>query len=372
MHLAAKMTLHEFPPLKNNRILRACRGESIDCVPVWIMRQAGRYLPEFKKLLTEHGFFKLIQSPDYVKEITLQPVKRFDLDAAILFTDIVVLVQAMGFEMEMSPKDGPCLKEPLTEPDDVLKLLEKQYNIKTSLSYVYESIVKTRHELDGQCPLIGFSGGPLTLMCFIIEGKGTTAAKMSKLKRWLYCHRERSHQLLKLITELTIEYLKEQILNGIQLIQIFESYCQALNEELFLEYVYPYLKQIRNEINNEQIPLGLFAKDAHYAMELIRDLKYDIVSLDWTIQPSNARHIFNSDDEKTVLQGNLDPCVLYSIDKNQIELYVRQMLEEFGTKQYIANLGHGIYPDVPVDNVKIFVDAVHRISKEMIDKEKNS
>ncbi|CAH8872603.1 unnamed protein product [Trichobilharzia szidati] len=357
----------EFPALKNDNIIKAARGEAVSRTPVWIMRQAGRYLPEFRAVREKHDFFEICRTPELACEVTLQPIKRFDLDAAIIFSDILVIPQALGMEVKMQPGIGPKFVEPLNSPKD-LNRLNFQVDVGKDLSYVYESISLTRHRLEGKVPLIGFAGAPWTLMSYMIEGGSSST--YSKAKRWLYCEPQSSHQLLDLITQTVVEHLVQQVLAGAQLLQVFESHAGFLSPHLFNIFSLPYLKRIANEVrsrlsNEYKItgdslpPLIVFAKDGHYALSQLSQAGYDVISLDWTICPDLARSIIPSG---ITLQGNLDPCALYA-DENQLSSQVKQMIEKFGVKRYIANLGHGIYPDVDPENVNKFVNLVHRLSE---------
>ncbi|CAF3350366.1 unnamed protein product [Rotaria sp. Silwood1] len=365
------MSSNNFPPLKNDLILRACRGETVERVPIWIMRQAGRYLPEYKAVSAQHSFFEVCRTPKLACEVTLQPVRKFDLDAAIIFSDILVIPQALGMEVEMVANEGPCFPQPLKVPEDLNTKIDRTRKASTELKYVYDAITLTRQTLDGQCPLIGFSGAPWTLMSYMIEGKASST--MSKSKRWLYSYEKESHDLLNILANFTIDHLVEQIAAGAQLVQLFESHCACLTPDLFNRFSLPYLCQIakgvRDELSKRQIspvPLIVFAKDAHFGLQdLATTGLFDVISLDWTITPTNIQ-LLRKENPTLILQGNLDPCALYA-SKENLEKFVRQMLEIFGTKRYIANLGHGIYPDISVDNVKWFIDAVHLISKEMND-----
>jgi len=348
-----------FPELKNDRILRAARGESVDRVPVWIMRQAGRYLPEFREFRKDHDFFEICQTPQYACEITLQPIKRFDLDASIIFSDILVIPQAMGMEVKMEPGKGPTFPKPLVTADSLNTLTKDPYVIADNLRYVYEAITLTRHRLEGKVPLIGFAGAPWTLMSYMIEGGGSTT--QSKAKKWLYTDKAASHSLLKSLTEGIVQYLVRQVQAGAQLLQVFESHAGVLNEYLFKEFALPYLSQIANDVkkylkdkNIEPVPMIIFAKDGHYAIPLLGDTLYDIVSLDWTLDPEKCRKMLPG---KT-LQGNLDPCALYS-SKEDLQTLTKSMMEKFGQSRYICNLGHGIYPDMDPENVQWFIDFVH-------------
>ncbi|CAF1065198.1 unnamed protein product [Rotaria sordida] len=362
----------EFPPLKNNLILRACRGEKIERVPIWIMRQAGRYLPEYLSIRSQHSFFDVCRTPSICCEVTLQPLRRFDLDAAIIFSDILVVPQALGMQVDMIAKEGPRFAHPLNVPADIKTSIDRNKKASIELKYVYDAITLTRHTLDGRCPLIGFSGAPWTLMSYMIEGKGSETH--AKAKKWLYTYVEDSHDLLQFLTHFIIDYLVEQVCAGAQLLQLFESHCECLNHDLFVRFSLPYLRQIakgvRDLLSRRQIPhvpLIIFAKDAHYALDELCSSSFDVVGLDWTITRKQIRTLREKYPNIT-LQGNLDPCALYA-SQNDLEKMIKQMIEIFGTKNYIANLGHGIYPDANIDNVKYFVDTIHRISKDIIKNE---
>lgn len=352
-----------FPELKNDLILRAARGDSTERVPVWVMRQAGRYLPEFEAVRAKHEFFEVCQTPELACEVTLQPIRRFDLDAAIIFSDILVVPQAMGLTVQMLPGKGPTFPEPLLGPADLGRLNSKT-DVNQTLGYVFEAITLTRHKLEGKCPLIGFSGAPWTLMSYMIEGGGSTT--MSKAKKWLYCYPDDSHKLLQMLTDVIVQFLVGQVVAGAQLLQLFESHAGILGPGTFSRFALPYIRQISARVKEDlvqravkPVPLIVFAKDAHYALAELSQSGYDVVSLDWTIDPRNARKKVGPN---VTLQGNLDPCVLYT-SPDRIAESVREMIEAFGTQRYIANLGHGIYPDMKPDHLKEFVNAVHKHSE---------
>lgn len=356
----------QFPSLKNDCILRAARGEKTEFVPVWIMRQAGRYLPEFRELRQKHSFFECCETPAVACEITLMPIRRFDLDAAIIFSDILVIPQALGLKVEMTG-EGPKFPAPLKQGEPLESRLNFEVNISQRLHYVYEAITITRHALEGKCPLIGFTGAPWTLMCYMIEGGGSKT--MSKAKKWLYQEPAASVQLLDLIADKVTDHLVEQVRAGAQLVQLFESNAEYLTLDLFKEFAYPQIIKICTQVRErlkklglEQVPIIVFAKGGHYAMELLAQNKglISVISLDWTMDPRKIRLLTQ---DKFCLQGNLDPCALYS-DSETIASKTKQMLQQFGTQNYIANLGHGIYPDANFEHVRIFIDLVHKLSRE--------
>eukprot|EP00095_Tigriopus_kingsejongensis_P006395 maker-scaffold117_size339417-snap-gene-2.23 protein:Tk06395 transcript:maker-scaffold117_size339417-snap-gene-2.23-mRNA-1 annotation:"uroporphyrinogen decarboxylase" len=359
--LALFQACEQFPVLQNDLLLRAARGEATERAPVWVMRQAGRYLPEFRKMREKHGFFDICQTPELACEITLQPIRRFPLDGAIIFSDILVVPQALGMTVEMRPGEGPVFPEPLVAPEDLAKL-SSQDSIK-KLQYVFDAITLTRHRLEGKVPLLGFTGAPWTLMSYMIEGRGSKT--QSKAKAWLYRHPEASHQLLQMITDLNVEYLVGQAQAGAQLLQVFESHGDFLTQDLFDRYSLPYLTQIVKGVKEKlqqlglpTVPMTVFAKGAHFALEQLSKSGYDVIGLDWTMDPKSARLRVG---DGVTLQGNLDPCALYA-PKEDIEKMVEKMAKAFGSRRWIANLGHGIYPDVDPEHMKAFVDAVQKYS----------
>ncbi|XP_048844623.1 uroporphyrinogen decarboxylase isoform X3 [Brienomyrus brachyistius] len=297
---------------------------------------------------------------------TYRPLRRFPFDAAIIFSDILVVPQAMGMEVQMVPGKGPTFPEPLKDPDDLQRLRSK-VDVAAELGYVFKAITLTRHKIEGKVPLIGFSGAPWTLMTYMIEGGGSTT--QSKAKRWLYCHPEASHRLLKQLTDVIVEYLLGQVAAGAQALQVFESHAGCLGPREFREFALPYLRDISRRVKDktkdlalDNVPMIVFAKDGHYALEDLAESHYEVVGLDWTIDPRSARERTGS---KISLQGNMDPCALYA-PKEQLDSIVGQMLDGFGTRGYIANLGHGLYPDMDPEHVGAFVDAVHSHSRRLL------
>nr|CDS32386.1 uroporphyrinogen decarboxylase [Hymenolepis microstoma] len=359
-----------FPVLKNDIILRVCKGLPVPHVPVWIMRQAGRYLPEFREVRKQHTFFEICRTPELACEITLQPIRRFNLDAAIIFSDILVVPQALGMEVTMEPGIGPHFPNPLNTTADLF-LLDQFPDVSKSLDYVYKAITLTRHKLEGQVPLIGFAGAPWTLMTYMIEGGGSKT--FAKAKKWLYAYPEDSHKLLDLLTNVVVHHLVYQVLAGAQLLQVFESNAGALSPYLFKTFALPYLQRIYKEVREcllakhgytqeDLPPIIMFAKDGHYALADLASVGFEVIGLDWTMEPAVARTLVGVD---MTLQGNLDPCALYS-SNDDLEKHVEQMLKNFGSiggsHRHIVNLGHGIYPDVDPEKVTTFVETVHRLT----------
>jgi len=357
----ATIVIMEFPPLKNDVFLRAIRREKVPYTPVWIMRQAGRYLPEFREVRVERDFFQVCRTPELACEITLQPIRRFPLDAAIIFSDILVIPQCMGLEVEMKPGKGPVFPKPLATPQEIhTRLLEP--DVQKDLKYVFDAITLTRHKLEGKVPLIGFAGAPWTLMAYMVEGEGSKT--FSKAKHWLYEYPEESHKLLQKITKVLIEYLIGQAKAGAQALQIFDSWAGELAPDIFHTFCLPYLAEIALKVKEQvNVPMILFAKGANYALQDLSKLAYDVVAIDWTIDPVEARKL-TGDYSKVALQGNLDPCALYA-DPASIRSNVETMLKKFGTQGHIANLGHGLHPDHNPERVAVFIDAVHSVSAKM-------
>ncbi|XP_043942767.1 uroporphyrinogen decarboxylase [Protopterus annectens] len=363
LHTAFVLRPHTFPELKNDAFVKAARGEETDYVPVWCMRQAGRYLPEFRETRAGQDFFVTCRTPEICCELTLQPLRRFPFDAAIIFSDILVVPQALGMEVTMVPGKGPTFPEPLKEPEDLVKLCQS-VDVNAELGYVFSAITLTRHKLEGKVPLIGFSGAPWTLMTYMIEGGGSNT--MSKAKRWLYQYPEASHKLLTLLTDVIVDYLVGQVAAGAQALQVFESHAGYLGAMQFNEFALPYIRDISKRVKAKlkasslpTVPMIVFAKDAHYAIEDLSQSGYEVVGLDWTVSPKVAREKAGN---SITLQGNMDPCALYA-PKEKIGEIVKKMIDDFGTQHYIANLGHGLYPDMDPDHVGAFVEAVHNHSR---------
>jgi uroporphyrinogen decarboxylase len=333
--------------LKNDILLRAANGATTERPPVWVMRQAGRILPEYRAVRASVKDFKaLVKNPELVCEVTLQPVRRLGVDAAILFSDILVIPEAMGLDYEMIEARGPFFPKTITCKADVDELTT---DVAKNLSYVKDAIILTKQTIDNAYPLIGFAGAPWTIFAYMIEGKGSKT--FSAAKKMLYTQPELSHNLLQKITDATIAYLKMQIDAGVNIIQLFDSWAGILSPALYEEFSAKYLKQIADAITT--VPKIVFAKDAHYALSTWQNSAFDVVGMDWTMDISNARNIIT---HKT-LQGNMDPCLLYA-SKQKIEYETKKMIETFGSQKYIANLGHGVYPDIPWENVKHFIDTI--------------
>jgi uroporphyrinogen decarboxylase len=357
--------------MRNDLVIRAALGQKTERVPVWAMRQAGRYLPEFRETRVMADFFKVCRTPELACEVTLQPLRRYPyLDAAIIFSDILVVPQAMGMDVQMVPGRGPVFPEPIRTPEDLKKLTFKP-DVDKSLGYVYDAINLTREKMDGMCPLIGFAGAPWSLMVYMIEG-GSSPTK-SKAKSWLYKHPEESHRLLQAITDVLVEYLLGQVAAGAQMLQVFETVGAAeISQEQYYEFVLPYLQQIARRVkertpqllvegDQQEIPMIVFSKDTHYALPQLTEAGYDVIGLDWKVDRAQVREITT---DKVSLQGNLDTAALFA-SPEVIRTEVAKMLQEFGTQRYIANLGHGLQPTHDPENVGVFFRSVQEISAFM-------
>jgi len=335
--------------LKNDLVLKALRGEKTERVPVWMMRQAGRYLPDYLKLKAKYDFFTRIQTPELATEITLQPIEQVGVDAAIIFSDILVIPQAMGLEVLMEEGKGPSLPYVIRSEQDINNLLTD--GVEESLKYVTDALMLTKKELNGKVPLIGFAGAPWTILCYMVEGKGSKT--WDKAKQFAFTQPSLAHQLLKKITDITIDYLKAQVKAGTDIVQVFDSWAGSLSPYDFSTYAQPYLVQIAEALKSEA-PVILFAKGTWYALEDLSKTSASALGLDWCIDPRIARQLTGNN---ITLQGNFDPAKLLA-PIAEIKKAVKEMIDGFGTQKYIANLGHGITPNVPVDHAKAFVAAV--------------
>ncbi|KAI1382069.1 uroporphyrinogen decarboxylase [Hypoxylon crocopeplum] len=361
---------HEFEPLVNDLILRTARGEDVERAPIWIMRQAGRYLPEYHEAKGNRDFFECCRTPEIASTLTLQPIERFAglLDASIIFSDILVIPQAMGMVVEMVEKKGPHFPDPLKSPDDgqYSKVLSKDVDVAVELDYVYKAITLTRKKLKGRVPLIGFCGAPWTLFCYMVEGGGTKFFIESK--KWIYRYPDATKALLQKISEVCVEYLALQVQAGAQLVQVFDSWSGELSPSTFKKFSEPYLAYISEnlpkklaELGLERVPMIVFPKGSNYALDSVCNLGYDVVGLDWLIDPAEAVKVRG--DRKIVFQGNADPGVLYG-SRESISETVKGMVEGFGggKKGWIANLGHGITPFVKPEDLKFYLEEIQRLS----------
>lgn len=334
--------------LQNDLILRAAKGERVERVPVWMMRQAGRILPEYRAVREKAGsFIKLATTPEMAAEVTIQPVDILGTDAAIIFSDILVVPEAMGLPYEMIESRGPIFPKVIQNKKDIDAL--RISNPENELAYVLKAIDIVKKELNGRVPLLGFAGAPFTIFCYMVEGKGSKTFSIAK--KMLYSEPELAHSLLQKITDTTIAYLKAQAKHGADLVQIFDSWAGILSPDQYRKFSLPYIAQICDAIN--EVPVTVFAKGAFFARKEMSKLNCDVVGLDWNMDITESRRMI---PHKT-LQGNLDPCVLYSSFK-EIEKHTKKMIKNFGGQKYIANLGHGVYPDTDPEKVKCFIETV--------------
>lgn len=334
--------------LKNDLLLIALRGEQVSRPPVWMMRQAGRYLPEYMELRRKYDFFTRCQTPELVCEITLQPVDIVGVDAAIIFSDILVVPQAMGLEVLMEEGKGPSLPAPIKSVDDLKRIVKPDVN--DQLHYVMDALTLTKKTLDGRVPLIGFAGAPFTLLCYMVQGKGSKT--FDEAKSFCFTQPALAHQLMQMITDTTIEYLIAQSKAGADVVQLFDSWSGLLSPADFEVYALPYIKQIVAAVQ-PHCPVIVFAKGSWYAIEAMAATGA-AVGVDWCIPPAMARSFAGNN---TTLQGSFDPAKLM-MSPADIKKEAHKMIDAFGVQHYIANLGHGITPNIPVDHARAFVDAV--------------
>ena len=339
--------------LENDLLLRAARGEKTERTPVWLMRQAGRILPEYRAVRAKlSGFVELVQTPELAAEVTIQPVDILKVDAAIIFSDILVIPEAMGLAYQMVEKSGPFFPETIETEEQVSQL--RTVRPQEDLGYVMEAIKITKKELNGRVPLIGFAGAPWTIFCYMVEGKGSKT--FSKARRMLYNNPDLAMRLLHKITESTIQYLNAQISAGADLVQIFDSWAGILPPDLYRQFSLHFIEKICDAIND--VPVTVFAKGAYFARKAMRRLSCQTIGLDWNMDIAESRELIGED--KT-LQGNLDPCALYG-SFDQIKKTTQNMLDQFGPNRHIANLGHGVYPDTDPEKVKCFIETVKEYS----------
>lgn len=336
--------------IQNDLILRAARGESIERYPVWLMRQAGRILPEYRAVRGKlSGFKELVETPERAAEVTIQPVDILGVDAAIIFSDILVVPEAMGLEYQMIEKKGPWFEKTIRS-EEGLKYAEFNFDVEDRLGYVTEAIRIANKELGGRVPLIGFAGAPWTIFCYMTEGQGSKT--FSEARKILYTNPSLAHELLNRITKVTIQYLKAQIKAGAHMVQIFDSWAGILGKEQYAEFGLKYMNEIAKTIT--EVPVTIFSKGAYTSVSEIAAMDCNTIGVDWNMQMDEVR---NAVGESQTLQGNLDPCVLYS-SHSEVERQTNNMLNSFISKRHIVNLGHGVYPDVDPEKVKTFIKTV--------------
>lgn len=338
----------------NDTFLKACRGEPVDYTPVWIMRQAGRYLPEYQAVRAEVDFLTLCKTPELAAKVTIQPVERLGVDAAILFSDILIPVEAMGMHLEFSDKKGPLLREPIRTKSALERLIIP--DTEDSMPFVLETIRILRRKLN--VPLIGFSGAPFTLATYVIEGGSTKS--FVNTKRMMFQNPALFNAVMEKLTLTVISYLTSQIKAGAQAVQIFDSWVGILSPEDYDEYVLPHIKKAISELKKGGVPVIYFVNECAGLLTSIKKTGADVIGIDWRIDMKEAIKRLG---KKYSIQGNLDPCALF-LPKERIEEKVKEILwkGEFA-RGHIFNLGHGILPETPVENAIAMVEAVHKFGK---------
>ena len=347
--------------LKNDRFLRALRREPVDCTPVWLMRQAGRYLPEYRATRKAAGsFLAMAKNPELACEVTLQPLRRFPLDAAILFSDILTVPDAMGLGLYFVDGEGPKFERPLRTPADIDRLAVP--DMETELRYVMDAVRTIRRELDGSVPLIGFSGSPWTLACYMVEGGGSK--DWGKVKALALNEPAAMHKLLTVVTDAVIAYLSAQHAAGAQALQVFDTWGGTLGPAMYREFSLPYLTRIARELKNIGVPVILFGKGNAPHLDDLFASGADAIGVDWTVTLEDAARRANG---RVALQGNLDPAILYG-NPDAIRTQVQVALDSYaagngGSREgHVFNLGHGMSPDMDPEHVAVLVDEVHRYS----------
>lgn len=334
--------------LSNDLLLRAARGEKTERTPIWLMRQAGRVLPEYRAVREQVGGFKqLVETPELAAEVTIQPVDILGVDAAIIFSDILVIPEAMGLPYEVIEAKGPTFENTIRNAADIDRLQIAQPE---DLQYVMDALRITKRELNGRVPLIGFAGAPWTILAYMVEGRGSKTFAVAK--KFLYTEPVLAHRLLEKITQSTINYLKGQIAAGADIVQLFDSWAGLLSPEQYEEFALRYIRMICEAIT--EVPVIVFAKGAFFAREAMGKLPCAVIGLDWNMEIGVSRELIGG--EKT-LQGNMDPCLLYAPHEKIVE-ETHRMLRAFGPSRHIANLGHGLYPDIEKEKVRFFIDTV--------------
>lgn len=335
--------------MKNELLLQALKGETLERPPVWMMRQAGRYLPDFMKLKEKYDFFTRCQTPELATEITLMPIDQVGVDAAIIFSDILVVLQAMNIEVEMRDGIGPYIPQPINSKAALDKVTLP--DVEEHLGYVFEAVRMTKSALNDRVPLIGFAGAPWTLLCYAVQGQGSK--NFDRAKAFCFQEPEMAKELLQRITTTTIAYLREKVKAGADVIQLFDSWGGLLSPDDYQEFSWPYLQQIVDALSGS-VPVIVFGKGCWFALQEMTKSGASALGIDWTCSARNARYLSGG---QITLQGNFDPSRLLS-PIPEIKTQVKQMINAFGKDRYIVNLGHGILPNIPVDHAKAFVDAV--------------
>ncbi len=329
----------------------ACNCKPTPRPPVWMMRQAGRYLPEYREIRKKHGFLEMCGSPELVKEITLQPIRRFDMDAAIIFSDILLPLVPMGLDLEYREGEGPVIGRPIREPADVARL--KEPDLHRELGFLKEGLALTRAELASEKALIGFAGAPFTLACYAVQGRG--GGQFEILRKWMMTHEDAFDKLLGRFADMTVEYLTMQARAGAQALQIFDTWGGLLSGYDYLHRVFPHVQHVLKGIESLGLPRILFIKGAGHFRDFLKIAHAEVIGLDWTMPLRESRDILGP---KYAVQGNLDPMFLFA-DPAKIQERVLAIVElNQGQPGYIANLGHGIHKETPVEHARVFIDTI--------------
>lgn len=336
--------------MRNDLYIKAHYGESIPRYPVWLMRQAGRILPEYRAVRQKlSGFKELVETPSLAAEVTLQPVDILGVDAAILFSDILVVPDAMGLKYEMIEQRGPFFPQTIRS-EQHMALLDENPDVLDRLAYVFEAIKITKKELNNRVPLIGFAGAPWTIFCYMVEGKGSKT--FSESRKLLYTNPQLAHELLERITDFTIEYMKQQQRAGVDALQLFDSWAGILGRDQYAEFGLKYVQKIASAFRG--FPFTIFSKGAVASLPEISKIESTAMGLDWNMDIQETRNLVG---ETRTLQGNLDPCLLYAKDSIIVD-ETNKLLDSFKSQRHIVNLGHGVYPDVDPEKVKILIKTV--------------
>jgi uroporphyrinogen decarboxylase len=333
----------------NDLFLRACRGESVERPPVWLMRQAGRYMPQYREIRSQVDFLTLCKTPELATRVTLQPVDLLGVDAAILFADILLPLEAMGAELRFVKGDGPSFPQPIRKVSDIARL--RRPDVEKTLGYVFATLRLLRRELQGRVPLIGFAGTPWTLAAYLVEGSGSKT--FPQLLAWSYSDPEGLRQLLDLLADVQIDYLEGQLEAGAQALQVFDTWGGLLDAERYRQIALPSLLRILEAIG-DRVPRIYYSNGTGHLLPLLGELPVDVLSVDWRLPLSEVRKIIGPGK---VLQGNLDPAALLGSPPD-IVARVKRLLAEGSSGGHIANLGHGILPQTPPENARAFVQAV--------------
>ncbi|GKS57622.1 uroporphyrinogen decarboxylase [Nitrospira sp.] len=339
----------------NDRFLKACRREPVDCTPVWFMRQAGRYMPEYQKLRAKHSILDICKTPDLAAEVTLQPIERFPLDAAIIFADILLPLEAMGLHLEFAEGEGPVIHNPVRDRTAVDRLKASGGE---ALGYVAEAVRVARKALNDRVPLIGFAGAPFTLASYAIEGGGSRNYILTK--QFMYREPEAWHRLMDKLAREVCGYLRAQVRAGAQAIQVFDSWVGCLSPNDYAEYVQPHVRTIFEGLAREHVPLIHFGTGTTTLLKLMRDAGGTVIGLDWRIHLDEGWAMVGHD---VAVQGNLDPVALFA-PLAELERRIEEILRRADNRPgHIFNLGHGILPNTPMDQVAAAIDIVHKLSQ---------